>query len=397
MNQKENIIQKRVRKASISAQDQYDWGKVIFPQEKCLASTYEEEKEELVFTYQVKDYQSFCEIKKERKEDALICLIDCAALVEVSRNYKVSLNPENLYYDIHNCVYVMCRDIYGKGEEFSEEEFLNRYRALIGFVLQDKYRYEDYYDGGLNLLQKDKFLEKILNAQTIEDIVTHLYEELARISEHNQKTKIQIDKRKYHRKRVSLRITSVLLIAAAALCFYEIFWLNPYEQSVIKANRDYLKINYSGVIEDFKNTDIARMEISDKYILAYSYVQCENLTEEQKKNIVSALSLDTNEKILDYWIYLGQLEVSEAENIALQLSDDDLLLYAYLKEKNMLETDVDISGSEKEKRIGELDSKIDKLLESGQDGTTKEDTTKQDTQQNTSEENDEGENGENIQ
>lgn len=196
---------------------------------------------------------------------------------------------------------------------------------------------------------------------------------------------------------MSLRITSVLLIAAAALCFYEIFWLNPYEQSVIKANRDYLKINYSGVIEDFKNTDIARMEISDKYILAYSYVQCENLTEEQKKNIVSALSLDTNEKILDYWIYLGQLEVSEAENIALQLSDDDLLLYAYLKEKNMLETDVDISGSEKEKRIGELDSKIDKLLESGQDGTTKEDTTKQDTQQNTSEENDEGENGENIQ
>lgn len=392
MNLKENVIQKRVRKASMLAQDEYDWGKVIFPQEKCLVSTYEEQNEELLFTYQVNEYQSFQEIKKENKEAALICLIDCAALMEVGRNYKISLNPKNLFYDIHNRVYVMYRDIYGKGEEFSGEEFLNQYRALIGFVLQDKYQYEDYYDGGMNLLQKDHFLEKIAQAQSREEIVECLYQEYERLLEYNNNTKIQIEKRKYQRKRISLRITSVLLIVLAALSVYEIFWMNPYEQTVIKANRNYLKMNYNGVIEDFKNTDIARMEVSDKYILAYSYVQSENLTEEQKKNIISALSLDTNEKILDYWIYLGKLEVSEAENIALQVSDDDLLLYAYLKEKNMLETDVDISGSEKEKRIDELDSKIDKLLENSQEAATEENT-----QEDTSKENDEGNNGENIQ
>lgn len=49
----------------------------------------------------------------------------------------------------------------------------------------------------------------------------------------------------------------------------------------------------------------------------------------QKKNTISALSLETNEKVLDYWIALGRLQTEEAENIAQQVSDNDLLLYAY--------------------------------------------------------------------
>ena len=157
-----------------------------------------------------------------------------------------------------------------------------------------------------------------------------------------------------------------------------------------------MKINYSGVIEDFEKTDMSRLSVYDKYILAYSYIQCENLTEEQKKNINSALSLDTNEKILDYWIALGRLEVSEAENIAQQVSDNDLLLYAYLKEKNMLETDTEISGSEKEERMEELDSKIERLLEGDEDETeeeTTEETTGATGEDTITENNQEGENG----
>ena len=89
----------------------------------------------------------------------------------------------------------------------------------------------------------------------------------------------------------------------------------------------------------------------------------ENLTEEQKKNTISALSLETNEKVLDYWIALGRLQTEEAENIAQQVSDNDLLLYAYLKEKNMLETDTEISGKDKSDKLADLEGKIEQLTE----------------------------------
>ncbi|MCI5740523.1 MAG: type VII secretion protein EssB [Lachnospiraceae bacterium] len=395
MNEKENIT-KRIRKANMSAQDRYDWGKMIFPQEKCLQSSYEEEKEELIFSYDTEGYKPFVQIKKERREEAMINLLDCGNLIEVCRNYKVELRPENLYYDIHNQVFVMYRDVYGKGEEFDEEEFLKQYKALTGFVLQDKYNYEDYYDGGMELLQKDKFLELIAKADTVEEIEKCLLEEYERLIAEHRETKIEIDKKKYKRKKTALAVTSILLVLALAFSGYELFWMKPYERAVIKAQRDYLKINYSGVIEDFEKTDMSRLSVYDKYILAYSYIQCENLTEEQKKNINSALSLDTNEKILDYWIALGRLEVSEAENIAQQVSDNDLLLYAYLKEKNMLETDTEISGSEKEERMEELDSKIERLLEGDEDETeeeTTEETTGATGEDTITENNQEGENG----
>lgn len=395
MNEKESIT-KRIRKANMSAQDRYDWGKMIFPQEKCLQSSYEEEKEELIFSYDTEGYKPFVQIKKERREEAMINLLDCGNLIEVCRNYKVELRPENLYYDIHNQVFVMYRDVYGKGEEFDEEEFLKQYKALTGFVLQDKYNYEDYYDGGMELLQKDKFLELIAKADTVEEIEKCLLEEYERLIAEHRETKIEIDKKKYKRKRTALAVTSILLVLALAFSGYELFWMKPYERAVIKAQRDYLKINYSGVIEDFEKTDMSRLSVYDKYILAYSYIQCENLTEEQKKNINSALSLDTNEKILDYWIALGRLEVSEAENIAQQVSDNDLLLYAYLKEKNMLETDTEISGSEKEERMEELDSKIERLLEGDEDETeeeTTEETTGATGEDTITENNQEGENG----
>ena len=210
-------------------------------------------------------------------------------------------------------------------------------------------------------MKKDKFLEQIAEQEDIEEIVSYLQGEYERLVEENATTKITINKRKYHRNKIYLTVTSVLMMFFAGFLAYEMLWERPYENAVMEANRSYLKINYSGVIEAFRNVEENRLSVYDKYILAHSYIQSENLTEEQKKNITSALSLETNEKVLDYWISLGRLEVSEAENIAQQVSDNDLLLYAYLKEKNILEADTTVSGEEKSGRLNELSSQIEQL------------------------------------
>lgn len=356
-------IQKKVRKSNMAAQCQYDYGKLVFPREEFLDCTIQEEKEEILFTYDRKDYKNFSKLKNERRDVILVNLIDCARLVEISRNYKVSLNPENIFYDIHNKVFLMERDVYGRGEEFRMENFLAQYKALIGFALQKRYSYEDYFEGGLDLLKKDKFLEQITELDNVEDIVAYLYEEYKSVVERNENTKILVDKKKYRQKRILLGLTSGLLAIALVCIGFRTFYVKPYEDAVVEANRDYIQINYSGVIDALKAVKLKRLTVQDKYILAYSYVECESLTGEQKENIINALSLDTNEKVLDYWIYLGRLDTAMAEDLAQQISDNDLLLYAYLKEKNMVEEDTTISGSTKESRLEVLQGQIDKLTE----------------------------------
>lgn len=356
-------IQKKVRKSNMAAQCQYDYGKLVFPREEFLDCTIQEEKEEILFTYDRKDYKNFSKLKNERRDVILVNLIDCARLVEISRNYKVSLNPENIFYDIHNKVFLMERDVYGRGEEFRMENFLAQYKALIGFALQKRYTYEDYFEGGLDLLKKDKFLEQITELDNVEDIVACLYEEYKSVVERNENTKILVDKKKYRQKRILLGLTSGLLAIALVCIGFRTFYVKPYEDAVVEANRDYIQINYSGVIDALKAVKLNRLTVQDKYILAYSYVECESLTGEQKENIINALSLDTNEKVLDYWIYLGRLDTAMAEDLAQQISDNDLLLYAYLKEKNMVEEDTTISGSTKESRLEVLQGQIDKLTE----------------------------------
>ena len=381
-------IQKKVRKSNMAAQCQYDYGKLVFPREEFLDCTIQEEKEEILFTYDRKDYKNFSKLKNERRDVILVNLIDCARLVEISRNYKVSLNP-----DIHNKVFLMERDVYGRGEEFRMENFLAQYKALIGFALQKRYTYEDYFEGGLDLLKKDKFLEQITELDNVEDIVACLYEEYKSVVERNENTKILVDKKKYRQKRILLGLTSGLLAIALVCIGFRTFYVKPYEDAVVEANRDYIQINYSGVIDALKAVKLNRLTVQDKYILAYSYVECESLTGEQKENIINALSLDTNEKVLDYWIYLGRLDTAMAEDLAQQISDNDLLLYAYLKEKNMVEEDTTISGSTKESRLEVLQRQIDKLtqeLQTSEESNSKE-TENSDTLTEKAKEEDTGE------
>ena len=357
------IIQKNVRKADMTAQNQYDWSRLVFSRKEFLESTYEESKEEILFSYETEGTQNFKEIKSEKREEILIALMDCAKLSEVCKHYKVQLYPENLYYDIHRHVKVMFRDVYGSGEIFEEEDFLNQYKALIGFALQDRYSFEDYYDGGMDLLNKDSFLKNISDIKSIKEIHTCLLEEYERTLQENKENKLEVNRKKYRRTKVALRITGVFLTIAIAMIGFYFIWERPYKSAVIEAEKSYLKMNYSGVIEAYRNVDMKRLSVYDKYILANSYIQSENLTEEQKKNTISALSLETNEKVLDYWIALGRLQTEEAENIAQQVSDNDLLLYAYLKEKNMLETDTEISGKDKSDKLADLEGKIEQLTE----------------------------------
>ena len=69
------------------------------------------------------------------------------------------------------------------------------------------------------------------------------------------------------------------------------------------------------------------------------------------------MTLNDTESKLDYWIYLGRSDTEQAADIALRLSDDQLLLYAYMKEKAITEENTELTGAEKSDKLNEITKK----------------------------------------
>ena len=67
--------------------------------------------------------------------------------------------------------------------------------------------------------------------------------------------------------------------------------------------------------------------------------------------------------MLEYWIYLGRGDTEQAVDIAMRQSDNQLLLYAYMKQKAAVEADKILSGEEKGEQLEALESKMEPLIE----------------------------------
>lgn len=358
---KEEVYRLDVRKSALTAKNTYDYKKLTYDRNGFLKCTIDEEKEELHISYDIADKIPFADIRKEPETVRLTILLDVLHLMEAGETYKFSLAPENLYYDIQGRVYVMERDVYEPGTKFLEEVFFEAYKALIGYSLQDKYSYEDYLQGGMELLKKDTFLNKVYEKETLWEAAECLKEEYETIKAWKAANCMEVDKKKWKRTQVLLAAFFVLFLGAGIGLSYYLFYKEPYNQAVIEADNAYLEKDYLGTIDALAEISISRMELHQKYMLAVSFVRTESLTDAQKDNILANVSLNGNVKYMEYWIYLGRLQVTEAEDIAMQMSDNQLLLFAYLKEKYLIENDASLSGEEKTAMLSDMEEKIEAL------------------------------------
>ena len=197
--------------------------------------------------------------------------------------------------------------------------------------------------------------------QTTEEIVDYL--------EHLKNSYLQKQKKttKLVNKKTNLLFmiaTVLFFLSTVGLGIYggiQFFKTIPYLTAVNRADNAYIENDKIALIDALKSISVEEMDVHQKYILAKAYLQSESLTDEQKTNILEKISLKTNIKELEYWIYICRLEAKQAEEKAMQLSDDELLLYAYMLDKSQTESNTTISGEEKEQSLKDIQSKIDEL------------------------------------
>ena len=354
----------RIQKSEISAKTVYDFKRLEENHHLFLPCKIEEEKETICMSFDLRGMQEFEKLKEEDILKKLEVLLRVSDLEGLYQNYEFSLEPKNLYYDILGRVKVKRRDIISSFGKNRMKSFLRQYQALTGYILDGSRPYEDYLYGGMEILKAQEKIMGFFEPETVQEekkILSEYYLSLLEEEKnHIKKVRIQKYKRLVRYRAVSM----VLLVLLTIAVVYSFAWYIPRQERLREAQDAYIRKDYIAMIDALKRFEIDDLDHAGKYMLAVAYIQgqaVDTFSAKDKENILSKVTYQSNENVLDYWIHLGRLEVNEAENLAMKLSDDQLLLYAYMHELRQVEESEELSGEDKSSRKQELLKAIEEL------------------------------------
>ncbi len=356
----------RIQKADMTADTVYDYRRLEQEDPQMLSCTIEEEKETLRIEFDTADMMPFEQLKGEDRIKKIEVLLQAADLEKLYTKFDFSMQPDNLYYDRLGRVKIKRRDVIAAGDNGREARFLKMYQALTGYIMEGSRPYNDYLSGGLSIIKKNEEFVSLMSPETMEEekqVLTGLYENTRK---KERETTLRVDRKRYRALTVYTVISALLLAGLIAACAYSYLWYIPRQDGIARANDAFLQKDYITVIDSLRDFSREELERPQKYMLASAYIQgqaVDTFSTADKEAILSKITYQANETVLDYWICLGRLEVTEAEDLAMQLSDNQLLLYAYMQELDLLEEDVNISGQEKSSRKQELLQEIQSIAD----------------------------------
>ncbi len=354
----------RIRKSDMSAKTVYDFKRLEEGHHLFLPCKIEEEKETVCMNF---DLRGMKEAEELRKEDCVMrirFLLQVADLEELYQRYEFPLEPENLYYDILGRVKVRRRDTILSDGKNRMKQFLRQYQALIGYLLEGTRPYEDYLYGGIEILKAQGMTAVFFEPDTIQEEKKILSEYYDNLLEEEKRTMIKVRSRSYKRLIKYSVLSIFLLIFLSFATVYSFGWYMPRQKGLRVAGDAYIRKDYRAMIDSLKGFRVEEMDHAWKYMLAAAYIQgqaVDTFSAEDKENILSKVTYQSSENVLDYWIHLGRMEVKEAEELAMKMSDDQLLLYAFMHELRQVGEDEELSGKEKSERKRELVREIEEL------------------------------------
>jgi type VII secretion protein EssB len=359
VNADPETITEDVPLSSLRAKDA-QMNRLAFDDRFLVPLTIEVDGETARMTYHIAGLRLLDDIRKESVADQYRLLSNVGELRELANHYDFDLDPDNLYYDRNLSVRVMRRDI---RDDNAPQDFDEKYRCLCGRVLQKRYDYAAYRNGGMSLLNKNKRLREIHDATNGSDIAAGLggWHDI----EHDKmkRTKRLIGRKSFVMLVVCLALSLALAGASGAYAANYLLLRQPYQNRLMQASNAYLLDDYEGVIAAVQGDAVSALPKETRYTLARSYVQAESLSQQQKSNILALLTMKTEDTLINYWIALGRRDYAGARDIAERIQNDEWLLYCLLKQEVDVRNDASISGAEKTSQLDELSREIEELSE----------------------------------
>lgn len=298
-------------------------------------------------------------------EEKLRYLINIGKLQETFGQsvYTYALHPENLMFTQNGIVKVVYRGVINQVPPYKKlnvDDFLENYKSIIISVLDRRVDFDELSQGKLNFYKGHKFCEAIVNSETIDDVLNLLKEHLAHEKERVKKEMIRVPQRQLLVWKIGAMISSALLLILSSIFLYNVLITQPQQQNISNLRLAFTKKDYSKVVSSVKTIDSKSLSVDDKYLVAYSVIMTESLTDAQKTTL-GKITNQTNEDYLRYWVLIGQNKIDEAMDIASFLDDPQLVMYGITKKIDEVQRDPSLSSDKRTEELNRYKSKLDEM------------------------------------
>ena len=352
-----------IRRSDVATQDLRELLLLDLHHPLFLEQTMNADEDGLTFTYQVDPNSlSYEEIKSRLISERIRLALNVFAL-ESALDLPVTflLHPSNLVITKDAQAKIAYRGVPGimTPESLTAEDFLRQAKCFAATLFADV-DFMELYNGSLELETLPDFLVELREAENQTAAVAVLEKAYLDKIKEEKATLIQVSS-KWHRV---FKLASIWLSVAVVLLIipliYLIFLQNPFKEKLLQADTAFIKVDYSGVITELEGIAPSSLPTTQKYELAYSYIQGLEFSSDQKKVILNNVSLKSDELYLIYWIQVGRNTFEDALDTAKRINDNDLILYALAQEIKQVREDDKLSGKDRESKLESLEGEYKK-------------------------------------
>jgi type VII secretion protein EssB len=334
----------------------------LSPKRNLLAGKINKTKENtLIIQYQKSKYsQSLTQIiKKSDDFERLLIAQKITCLADFMHSpIRPLLHPDNLFL-LGEEIMIAHRGFMQEVVPYvlEENDFLKQYRMLVFAILYPGINSENLFNG--EELLKDNFLKLLYCAESVEKMNQILGEQIIKQKEKRTQKLQLVNKKTYVIFKWASLVFSLSTIGFSLMIENYVFRQLPRQERISLAKSQYIASDYTGVLTTLKNDLPETLSTGAQYVAAVSSIQLENLTDSQKKAILTTFTQETNEARLLYWIYIGKGNFHKSLEIAQTIGDEEYLLHVYTKLYAKTKTNHTMDSKEKQKLLLEYETKME--------------------------------------
>ncbi|MBT2701343.1 type VII secretion protein EssB [Bacillus sp. ISL-40] len=294
------------------------------------------------------------DVQKLNRKDKLRLLYNLARFKKIlTTRMTFFLHPNNLIFDDNLLPSIVFRGIREliPPHELNEEKLLLQYKCLIVALFSKKYTFDELYSGSLKNAKDTPFERQVRELDDFDALIKFLEEQYIKEKIELEKTMVHVPAKRFRLfKQLTFTMIALAVILAVPLVYLS-FVKTPFQEDLLEADRHFLSLDYGDVINDLEDQTPEKLPDTSKYVLAYSFIKTEKLSEDQKEVILKNISIKSDPNYLLYWIYNGRGDFARTIDLAKYIDDPQLIMYGLIKQIEQAKNDPDLSGTEREKKV----------------------------------------------
>ena len=311
------------------------------------------------------EYYSWDKLITMIDEEKLRHLINVGQLFNSLKDsiYTYELSPSNLAFSRNGNPLFIFRGVKGQVPPYDAlnlEAFTVNFKAMIVSLLDKKVSYEELIEGQSPFYKGKLFCETIMKAESLDEILSLLVENYLKEKEQNRENFSRVSNKLVSRLKLTTIITSIIgALSIIGILYFTLFAM-PSQQMISDLRLAFVHQDYSTVVSTVKNMDSKSLSQDDAYMVAYSVIKTEPLTEAQKTEL-SKISTQSNTDYLRYWVLIGQSKIDEAMDIASYLDDPQLLMYGMTKKIDEVQRNPNLTSEQRTEQLNSYKGKLEEL------------------------------------